>query len=364
MRVTFDDQIFASQSRGGISNYFVNLFQQFDDFEKYGVAVEGLPLYTKNYHLAEAGHGTMLRWDVLNRMPILRALNKASGSIRSFGKPAPPDVVHRTYYFDQRWPDNPGVRNVVTVHDMTPELFPEDFMNGNPHVHKKDNVYAADAIACVSETTKMDLLRLYPGISSPVIVTPLGVSPRFRPAAPSEAGANFFLYVGGRRGYKNFELLLQAFALVAHEISSDIVLVGGGPIDSEETNRFAELGLSHRVRQVNPTDSQLVELYQRAICFVFPSKYEGFGLPTLEAMASGCPTLLSETPALVEVGGDASIYFPLESPDGLAAKLIDMSNDNLLREGLRKRGLSRAADFAWTRTAFLTVECYQAALSR
>jgi len=365
VRVLFDDQIFSSQTRGGISNYFVNIAEAFERNPHLAVDLTGLPLFTKNEHLIESGKGNRIPFAVLQRMPILRALNAARGAIRSARKMPRPEVIHRTYYFDGAWRRSSSVRNVVTVHDMTPELFPSAFPAGNPHVYKAENVYNADAIACVSETTKNDLLKIYPDIQAPVVVTPLGVSPRFCPGKRGFKGhKGYFLYVGGRGGYKNFEQVLQALLLLDEQLPWELVLVGGGSISRDEAARFTRLGFAGRIRQVNPTDAELVDVYRDAICLVFPSRYEGFGLPTLEAMASGCPTLLSETPALMEVGGDASLHFALDDPEALAKKMTVLAGDSDLREALRSRGMQRAAMYSWTRTAALTEACYQAALSQ
>lgn len=365
MRVFFDDQIFSSQTRGGISNYFVNIAREFGKCERLGVEVVGFPFFTKNEHLIESGKGRRIPLTVLQRMPVYRALNRTRGALRSARRTTRPEVVHRTYYFDGAWQRGGPIRNVVTVHDMTPELFPAAFPQGSPHARKAVNIFNADAIACVSETTKKDLLRFYPDLQAPVIVTPLGVSPKFNVGASEEGRhGGYFLYVGARGGYKNFEQLLQALSLLELDFPWELVLVGGGVISPDEAARFKGLGLANRIRQVNPTDAELVNVYRGAICLVFPSRYEGFGLPTVEAMASGCPTLLSETPALMEVGGSASLYFALDDPEALARQMTAIACDQGLRGGLRERGIDRAAMYSWSRTATLTEMCYRAALAQ
>lgn len=364
MRVLFDDQIFSHQTRGGISNYFVNLATEFGQDSGLGVELEGFPIYTKNAYLKEAGMGLSLPGTRLNRAPILSLSNRLITRLRQVRRFPAPDIVHHTYYFEKPWRTHPGSRHVVTVHDMIPELFPAHFPSGNPHARKREHILAADAIACVSQSTKQDLISMYPALNVPIVVTPLGVSEEFHPGSviQTEHGG-YFLFVGGRGGYKNFQLLLESFARIAKESKADLLLVGGGVLQAIEARQIRQLGLEGRIRQQSPTNRELVELYRNAICLVFPSKYEGFGLPTLEAMASGCPTLLSETPALVEVGGDAAEYFPADDPEYLASKMLELEANAALRQETKNRGLERAALFSWSKTASSTRDCYLEALS-
>ncbi|GAP54479.1 D-inositol 3-phosphate glycosyltransferase [Arthrobacter sp. Hiyo6] len=364
MRVMFDDQIFSHQAHGGISNYFLNLAVRYMNDPNLEVDLSGFPILTKNAHLKEIGLGVSLPVRRLNKRPVLMAANQVISAFRHVRREPHPDVVHHTYYFDRPWRTHPKSRHVITIHDMIPELFPEHFGSGNPHALKGEHILAADAIACVSETTKRDLLSLYPGLDVPIVVTPLGVSDDFNPG-PEDQGehGNYFLFVGARGGYKNFDVLLQAFSLLAGETSADLVVVGGGAFRAAESDQIKRLGLEHRIRHLSPTNRELEKLYRGAICLVFPSKYEGFGLPTLEAMASGCPALLADTPALVEVGGDAGEYFKADDSELLANKMMRVTNDTDYRLLLKARGLNRVSLFSWSATAAKTQRCYQLALS-
>ncbi|HKU12736.1 MAG TPA: glycosyltransferase family 1 protein [Sinomonas sp.] len=366
VKVTFDDQIFSHQVRGGISNYFVNLAIEYLHDSNLGVNLLGVPFITKNAHLKEAGLGVSFPLKSLNKRPILMGANRLLSTSRRVRRKLVPDIVHHTYYFDHPsvWRTNPPSRHVITIHDMIPELFSEHFSSGNPHFLKKEHILAADAIACVSETTKRDLLALYPDLKTPIVVTPLGVSERFTPRCEDQGEhGNYFLYVGGRGGYKNFDVLLRAYNEVAGDTGAVLVVAGGGAFTSSERDKIKRLGLERRVRHLSPSNQQLVELYRSAICLIFPSKYEGFGLPTLEAMASGCPTLLSDTPALVEVGGDAGDYFRADDVKELARKMVRMTQDTEYRLGMKFRGVQRASLFTWSSTAARTQHCYSRALS-
>jgi glycosyltransferase involved in cell wall biosynthesis len=364
MRVAFDDQIFSHQVHGGISNYFASIARQFQQVPALGVQLEGFPIFTNNSYLKRAGMSLSLPVQALGIPPILSLANSVLSSVRRYQGFPVPDIVHHTYYYEKPWRTHSSSRHVITIHDMIPELFPDHFPFGNPHARKREHILAADAILCVSESTRQDLLALYPELSVPVLVTPLGVSGEFNPGkeGPTEHGG-YFLFVGNRGGYKNFDLLMDAYAEISHQSSADLVLVGGGAIRPLETKRFRQLGVEDRIRQVTPSNRELVKLYRNAICLVFPSKYEGFGLPTVEAMASGCPTLLADTPALIEVGGGAGEYFPADDPAVLALKMTRMELDSAFRMRTRSHGLQRSSLFDWSKTALRTRDSYTAVLN-
>src|SRR5680860_273187 len=196
---------------------------------------------------------------------------------------------------------------------MIPELYPELFPKGNPHLDKELFIRSADLIICISETTRRDLFRIYGGLGQPVVVIPHGVGERFRgeadrlPSLPDR----YVLFVGNRGAYKDFPVLARAFARTRRDRSEWLVVVGGGEFTASEAADLQTLGILERVRHVALADAELPGAYGHALCFVSPSRYEGFGLTTLEAMASGCPTLLASTPAHREVGGDSSYFLSL-----------------------------------------------------
>lgn len=356
MRVRFDDQIFRLQSRGGISRYFVELMLAYRADPTIGVELEPRVLWTLNHHLIDAGMGRRLptRWG--DRRRVLRVANRMHRERRA------PDVIHHTYYE----PDGlsrdsfAGVR-AVTVYDMIPELYPDAFPRGNPHLEKRAFVEAADVVFCISEATKSDLVELYGRPAAPIVVTHLGVDDAFRPDAPCAADLpdRYLLFVGSRGGYKDFSVLVEAMA--ACEMPEEVMLLvtGGGPLSVSELELVESLGLSARVRKVDLADSELAGAYAHALCLVFPSRHEGFGLPTLEAMASGCPVVASSCPALLEVAGGAALHFPPGDREALARVLGDVVASPELRSGLRAKGLARAEKFTWEETARRTASAYR-----
>ena len=359
MRVRYDDRIFTMQRRGGISRYFVELITEFSKDPSLGVTPQVGWRWTNNAHAVEAGLGRPLRIPGGSRGRIVRLANR----LTQVGRAAP-DIVHDTYY-------RPGYRAgpgapplAVTIYDMTPELFPELFPGGNPHANKRDYVEHAALVLCISESTRRDLLRLYGAIAAPTVVTHLAVSPSFVPGAPrpSWAPARYVLFLGSRVGYKDFRVALEAFATVAPtERGTTLVAVGGGPFTPDEATLIGRWGLDAQVVQRDASDAELPGVFGGAIAFVFPSRYEGFGLPTLEAMACGTPTILADSSSNPEVGGDAALYFPPGDHGILATQLGRLLSDEAYRDDRSEHGLAQAGRFTWRRTAEVTADAYRVA---
>jgi glycosyltransferase involved in cell wall biosynthesis len=254
---------------------------------------------------------------------------------------------------------------VVTVYDMTPELFPDLFPRGNPHLQKREYVRRATLVLCISESTRRDLLRVYGPLEAPTKVTHLGVDRRFVPGVrrPSWCPDRYVLFLGNRGTYKDFRVALEAFAeLAPKQRDTTLLAVGGGPFATDEETLISRWGLRHQVLQRDASDAELPGVFGGASAFVFPSRYEGFGLPTLEAMACGTPTVLADSSSHAEVGGDAALYFPPGDSAALVAQLGRVLSDIDLGRELSTNGLVRAARFTWERTAMATADAYKAAL--
>jgi len=173
----------------------------------------------------------------------------------------------------------------------------------------------------------------------------------------------YLLMVGNRDQYKDAWTLFRAFAEIAGDHPDlALVCVGGGPLNQEEQAFVTERGLASRVFQRNLYDSDMPAIYGNARVFVFPSRFEGFGLPALEAMACGAPTVLADATSLPEVGGESARYFEPGNSSDLASVLAGVISDVNEQESLRTRGLARATLFDWHTTAERTAVAYRAAL--
>lgn len=366
MRVGYDEQVFLAQRHGGISRYVVSLIQAFRQDPDLGVQPVPGWTYGVNAHAANAGLSRPI--PVLDRLAAgrLEAIGLggyylANSRARATARTA--EILHYTYTHPRFLaPGFRGVR-VCTIHDMIPEMYPESFPGRDPHVGKRQFVEACDVVVCVSESTRRDLVSIYGDPGVPMPVTYHGVDPAFSAhlAAPAEAPARYVLFVGRRDGYKEFATLAEAFAGLPDD-GIVLVAVGGGDFTEAESGRLAGLGIASRTRHVDADDSKLPAWYAGALAFVFPSRYEGFGLPTLEAMASGTATVLADSSSHPEVGGDVARYFPPGDAQSLRHVLAEILGDERLRATLSRQGVARAAEFTWAATARTTAAAYAAAV--
>jgi glycosyltransferase involved in cell wall biosynthesis len=210
------------------------------------------------------------------------------------------------------------------------------------------------------------MLRLYGPLAARIEVVHLGVGPEFRPGIrfPRPLPDEFVLFLGNRANYKDFPVAAEAFAMLADAHPGlRLVAAGGGRFVKAEEELLERLRITDRVDRVTATDEELPGLFAAARAFVFPSRYEGFGLPTLEAMASGTAVVLADSSSHPEVGGDAALYFAPGDPAALADRLASILDEPALRERLVQAGLARAATFTWRRTAERTRDVYEAVLA-
>ena len=367
MKVLFDSQIFELQRHGGISRYVTELAVAMAALRDGQAQVQArvlAPLHVNTLLAASPAPTAGPAWAVPGwparlRQPLAAAWSAAWLAL------GPPDVLHATYYGRHRRPRGTG-RLVLTVHDMIHELFPGDV---GPHddtaALKRAAVAAADHVICVSDRTRSDLCRLYGLPSERISVVPHGV--RGLPAGdgppPVPPGAPYLLHVGARGGYKNFALLLHTLAASPRLRNTfRVVAFGGGPWTAAERDLIARSGLGDgSVLQVAGGDDVLSALYRHAACLVVPSRYEGFGMPLLEAMAHHCPVVSANSGALPEAGGPAADYFDADAADAvdqLAASVERAVGSPARRAELLQLGAARAAQFTWERAARQTLQAY------
>ena len=363
MRIAFDEQVFAIQQFGGIARYVAELSQQFVEHSDLGIDLVTRPTPVFNDYLIRGLHGrpTMpgaYEASHLGAMARMMARRRHRDTV---------DVVHHTFYLTRFLSDYPGARRVVTVYDMIPERFPGDFRRQDLLTSKRRFVDAADEVICISHATRADLHHFFGDLRARVRVIHLGVDEEFfsQPAEPIPGWPrSYLLFVGKRGQYKDAHSLLVAFSRIRDRFPDvRLVLVGGGDLTSTEIRELNELGIASRVLHRHLPDALLPAAYRHAHAFVFPSRYEGFGLPALEAMASGTPTILCRSASLPEVGGDAAAYFDPGDVDGLVAALENVMTDESVAEALRIAGRARVRQFTWRRTAQETAHAY-AALGR
>lgn len=373
MKVLIDHQIFSYQKFGGISRYFYELIHQFETLEE--IDYELASAYTKNYYLCASDPSKYYRLPVnipeqarlfleyqINAMKSKSSLKRGNYSL-----------FHPTFY-DPYFLKYIGKKPfTVTYYDMTPELFPDCFVNKTLYYHlitsrwiaaKREIARRLKRSIAISENTKEDMVRLY-GISPEKIevvhlgltLDPIRISPE--PQADL-VDKKYLLFVGGRSGYKNFQIFTQAVRpILKSREDLYVVCAGGGAFSEIESTWIAEAGLEKRWIRKDMNDAGLAWLYQNAEAFIFPSTYEGFGLPILEAFAWKCPLALSNASCFPEIAGDAGEYFDPFSESDMNKAICRLLDNTTRRDELVEKGLSRLKLFSWERAALETLRVYQ-----
>lgn len=365
MHIAYDYQIFSLQKYGGISRYFYELARNIANLQGGEVSVIS-PLYINAYLEAEGNLRIVGR-----RMAAAQYASYVCHGMSSLLSPilmmrAHPDVVHETYYSASRIAPK-GSKVVLTVFDMIHERFPKDFpTRDRTSRNKAIAVERADHVICISEQTRNDLMDIFNVNPSKISVVHLGFSlPPCQRDVVMKSGRPYLLYVGSRIGYKNFEGLLRAYAADPDLMAMyDIVAFGGGQFNMKERKLIKMLGIPEiRVRHEGGSDTILSDLYSGAELFVYPSLYEGFGIPPLEAMSFDCPVVCSNTGSLPEVVGNAAELFDPRSPESIGAAIGRVLNSAVLRQSLIASGRNRIRLFSWERCARQTMNVYQSVLS-
>jgi glycosyltransferase involved in cell wall biosynthesis len=310
-KVLFDHQKFSEQKYGGISRYFSSLIDGVKRDEQFELQL-GV-LYTDNYYIKDErqplnnGFGKLL---LRGKSPKIYKWNKQYS--KYLIKKGDFDVFHPTYF-------NPYFLKlikkpyVITVHDMIYERLPDYFLTGDLlPVWKKRTIEAATGIIAISESTRNDLIEVLNVPADKIKVIHHGIDLDTALVTETVAGLpdKYILFVGERNNYKNFFRYIECCKQLSIDYPQlHFVFAGGGPFqisDSDFINRF---NLADKCIQLNATDAQLNYLYQNAALFVFPSLYEGFGLPLIEAFKAGCPVAASNNSSFPEIGGNAISYF-------------------------------------------------------
>jgi glycosyltransferase involved in cell wall biosynthesis len=358
-RVIYGPEIWSLQSQGGISRYVYELTQgmilKHDDLVV--LHDEGV----KNAYL-----------DLIPKSQLKESTSLSDSKVvRDFLKtPNSRVIYHATYY--NYWNilrmKAGGALIALTVHDMISELFPDPKPLIPRINHKSRSIAAADLILCNSRQTLLDLEKFMALPNIPKVVTPLGISKVFETGskvATSNERERIILFVGKREGYKNFENFIQAYQSSNFlKGNYKIIAFGGGAFTEQEFDKFEKMGIQNLVEYRFGDDSTLSNLYAKTAALVYPSIYEGFGLPIIEALSRGCAVFLGKTGASLEVAADAGFYFDPNSPESIRNIMEQNLQNVALISEKQIKGLNRVRNFDWSATVLKTDEAYSGLVSR
>lgn len=374
MKILLDPQIFNQQTYGGISRYYTEVFSILSKESNVEIV---LPLYKsdnaylKNTDLLIDNKPLNFLYSILSLFKIsTRTLRKKKSDklLRRIFEESSYDLFVPTYYnpyFLDKIKDKPFV---LTVYDMIHELMPQYFENDPYNVaeFKALLITRATKIIAVSNNTKKDILKFYPQIDpNKIKVIYHGSSIKIEPNIKVNLPDNYILYVGSRANYKNFEFLVQAITpLLKANPKLNLLAAGGGEFDDDEVEWIKSLNIEKQIIQKNFEENELGYFYKNAKLFVFPSLYEGFGIPVLESMASGCPIILTKHGSFPEVAGEAGIYFDSNSIKDLQYKIQMLLDDSGLRAEFIKKGFEQVKKYNWKDAAEKCLKVYQEAMSQ
>jgi glycosyltransferase involved in cell wall biosynthesis len=364
MKILYDGQIYAAQTAGGINRYFGNLIDRLpQDIHPTLTA----PYRKNKLHYPSNPNLSLKEYRGFRPHRLSHPVRQRY--FQWIGDRTPHDILHPTYY--NRLTNQPFSQIshplVITVYDMIHEIFAEAIEPSGVTIReKKDAIESADALLCISESTKTDLIKYFPSVESKITVTYLASEFSGDLAYGDEPipSQPYFLFVGSRaKAYKNFDTLLIAFSKAA-SVNPDICLcVVGSHFDAEEQAQIEELNLTDRIQHyLYADDNHLAKLYRCSIAFVYPSLYEGFGIPPLEAMACGTVVVASNSSSIPEVVGDAGILFEPKAAKDLADILLHLLDSPSVRDRLIAKGHQRRQEFSWDKTATQTVDVYRSLL--
>ncbi|GAB3547791.1 glycosyltransferase family 4 protein [Spirosoma fluminis] len=365
MVLLFDHQTFSLQNYGGISRYFRELIVGINETNpdhEVKLAIK----YSNNAYLSHEWAKPFLSGiEFPKKNNLLYLINKQI-SINKLRTGAF-DILHPTYY-------DPYFLNyikhkpyVITVLDMIHEKFSsvyKELAHDKKMVHWKELVIKnATKIIAISENTKRDVIDIY-GIDPDKIqviylANSLLVNNTEQANLSLVTERPYLLFVGNRGFYKNFNQLITAIAPLLKRHDINLICAGGGAFTKTELEQITDLDVTSRVQQQPINDTKLVGLYKHAIAFIFPSLYEGFGIPVLEAFACDCPNVLTNSSSLPEVGGDAALYMDSRDNDSINDAIEKILTDSSLRASLIAKGKERLKQFSWTRTVEETIGLYQ-----
>ncbi len=363
IKVLYDHQAFLERNYGGVLRYFIFLYENMPKRAEFSTRIGAL--LSNNPLLSQMAIGTKFlpTLSFPKKRGLMRLIDEVymTWLIRSGDY----DLIHATYY-NVNYIRKRKLPMVITVYDMIHERLRHKYPQLNDDKFMRAKRYAlnhADMIISISDTTKKDVRIYYPEIDPEKIrVVHLCLMMDNTDVVDQEEKTSqqpYFLFIGTRAIYKNFNFLVEAFKMMDNQ-EINMICAGGGDFTTQEIALFNEKNISRQI-SYSPidNDSSLASLYKNATAFIFPSEYEGFGLPILEAFHNGCPTLLADTEIFHEIAGESAMFFNLNDSGSLCSAMAEIFNSETLRAEMTSKGRDRLLFFSGEKLVDKTIACYK-----
>lgn len=364
MKILYDHQIFSKQKYGGISKYFCEIMKNIVPENEFNLSL----VFSDNQYLKEdypffkktilpipekqfKGKSFLKR-----KIYILNKLySKSAVSSNKF------DLFHPTF-FDDYFLYSLKKPYILTVHDLTMFKFKDLFFWRGENLHQIEKVIKnASRIISISHNTKNDLIEMLHIPPGKIDVIHHGFN---KPSVDNTVNrfGKYILFVGSRERYKNFTTFIRAICVLLNKERDLKLVCVGPPFNKEELAELRKLKIIEYTVILTVDEKTLNSLYANALIFVYPSLYEGFGMPILEAFANNCPVCLSNTSCFPEIAGKAGIYFDPYNSESILEAVTKVLFDNNLKTQMVKAGNERLVDFSWKKAAKETIASYKKTL--
>jgi glycosyltransferase involved in cell wall biosynthesis len=362
MKILYDSQMFLKQKYGGITKYFCELMKNLPKEHSYKLAL----LFADNQHLKDyqlkkinvplpkadfKGKGRLKT----NFYNINKIYSNYQISLHNY------DLFHPTYY-DSYFLKNLRKPFIVTVHDLIEFKFKEQYKNNSLIPEMETIIRKANRIIAISENTKKDLIEILKIPSEKIDVIYHGYNKSFFVDKQNKFG-RYILFVGYRQGYKNFSTLAKAFSTIILKDQDLKLICVGQPFNKEELQQLKNLNILEKTFALGVTENKLNQLYSHALAFIYPTLFEGFGMPILEAFANNCPVCLSNTSSLPEIAANAAEYFDPNDVESMVNAISKVVYNFDFSQQLVSKGTIRLNNFSWAKCSQETIASYERAIS-
>ncbi|MCB9062400.1 MAG: glycosyltransferase family 4 protein [Halobacteriovoraceae bacterium] len=362
MNILFDYQIFQFQNFGGISRYIYEIIAR----------SKKDPSQNWKLHLNHSYNEYLTNYDISSHSSIFkdfhfRGKERLRTLINQWGlrkKVAQADLVHLTFFDDYYLNLYRDLKTPysITIYDMINENFPNYFGQNDPlPAKKKKLIENAHLVLAISESTKQDILKYCHISEEKIHVIYLAYSlDNMQKTNHLNLPDDYLLFIGNRWAYKNFEKMYEAVSPILKDHSLHLLCGGGPKFSQAELKKFETDGVQSKIHHLPVHDNvTLAEIYQRARLFIFPSLYEGFGIPTLEAMSQGCAVALGDNSSLPEVAGNAGLYFDANSTDSIREVISQFLENEQKQAEIKQLSLEQAKKFSWDKTYLEHVKAFE-----